>query len=70
MDSSAHNPAHIINTDYVVGNTYYLAPYFGPFEAHLMPKSEGGSKGVPIYQNDRWIVALNSRYLQSTGSFF
>ena len=24
-----------------------------------------GSKGVPIYQNGRWNVAVNSRYLQS-----
>ena len=38
----------------------------GAFGAYLMPQWPiYGSKGVCIYQNDRWKVAVNSHYLLS-----
>ena len=52
--------------DYTVEKTYQLAPYLGAFGSYLMPQwLIYGSKCVSMYQNDRWNVAVNSRYLQS-----
>ena len=49
----------------MVEKTYHkISPYLGTFKAYLMPQSPiYGSIGVFIYKNDRWNVAINSRYL-------
>ena len=48
----------------MVEKSYHLARYLGPFGAYLMLKGPiYGSKGVFIYQNDRWNVAVNYSYL-------
>ena len=40
--------------------------YLAPFGAYLLPQRPIYSlKGVFIYQNNRWNVAVNSRYLPS-----
>ena len=58
VDGSASKPALRQDTGYMVEKTYLdKAPYFGAFGAYL--------KGVSIYLNDRWNVAVNSRYLPS-----
>ena len=54
------------NTDYMVEKTDHLAQYWCSFGAYLMPQWPiQSSKGVSIYQNIRWNVALNSCYLPS-----
>ena len=60
VDSYVSKPALRQDTGYMVEKTYHdIAPYLGAFGAFLM----SGSKGVFIYQNDRWNVAINSHYL-------
>ena len=59
----------IQDTDYMIEKTFQLAPYLGAFKAYLMPQWPiYGLKGVSIYQNDRWNVAVNS--LQTDTNFF
>ena len=53
-------------TDYMVEKSYHLSQYLGLFGAYFMPQGpKQGSKQVPIYQIDRWNVAINSRYIPS-----
>ena len=50
----------------MVEKIYHLAQYLGPFGANVMTQGPiQGSKEVPMYQNDRWKVAINLCYLQS-----
>ena len=57
-------PALVQDTDYMVEKIYLIAPYLGAFGAFLMPQCPAyGTKGVSIYQNDRWNLMVNSRYL-------
>ena len=66
LDNSARKPTLIQDTKHLVEKTYHIAPYLGAFGAYVMPQwSKYGSKGVSIYQNDRWNVAVNSRYIPS-----
>ena len=67
IDGSASKPALRQDTGYMVEKTYHdVAPYLGALGAYLMPQwLIYGSKGVSIYKNDRWNVAVNSRYLPS-----
>ena len=56
-DGSARKPALRQDTGYMVEKTYHdIATYFGAIN---------GSKGVSIYKNDHWKVAVNSCYLPS-----
>ena len=54
VDGSASKPALAQDTNYVVEKKYHIAPYLVAFGAYL--------KGVSMYQNDRWNVAVNSYY--------
>ena len=46
---------------YMVEKTLHIKAYFGPLITYLVPqRPRYGSKGVSIYQNDGWIVAVNS----------
>ena len=59
-------PAHVQDTEYMVEKTYQLTPYVAAFGAYLEPQWPiYGSKGVSIYQKDRWNVAVNTGYLPS-----
>ena len=61
-----HKPAFVQDTEYMVEKTYHIAPYLGAFGAYMMPEWPiYGSKGVSIYQNDRWNVAVNTCNLPS-----
>ena len=63
---SASKPVLVQDTNYMVEKTYYIAPYLGTFMSYLMPQCPiYGSKGIFKYKNDRWNVAVNSRYLPS-----
>ena len=60
---STRKPVLVQDSEYIVEKTYHIATYWGAFKAYLMPQwSLYGSKGVSIYQNDRWNVAVNSCY--------
>ena len=67
VDGSASKPRLRQDTGNMVGKTYHdIAPYLGAFGAYLMPQWPiYGSKGVSIYKNDRWNMAVNSRYFLS-----
>ena len=51
----------------MVKKTYqHLAPDLGTWGAYFMHQlTISGLKDVSMYQNDRWNIAVNSRYLQS-----
>ena len=68
IDDSARKPALVPwelkivqDADYVVEKPYHLAPYLGPIYWGLFNASVTniGLKGVFIYQNYRWNVAVN-----------
>ena len=64
IDGSARKPALVQDTNYMVEKAYHIAPYLVAFGAYLMPQGPiYGSKGFSIQKNDRWNVAVNSRYL-------
>ena len=71
VDGSASKSVLVQDTKYMVEKTYYIAPYLGTFGDYLMPQWPiYGSKGVSRYQNDRWKVAVNSRYFSSAQTDF
>ena len=60
MDGSPRKPALVQDTEYMSQKTYHIAPYFSAFGAYLLPQWPiYGSKGVSIYQNNRWSVTFN-----------
>ena len=66
IDGSARKPALVQDTECMVDKTYIIAPYLGAFGVYLTPQwPTYGSKGVSIYQNDNWNVAVNWRYVTS-----
>ena len=67
IDGSARKPALRQDTVFMIEKTYHdKAPYLGAFGAYLMPQWPiYGSKGVSIYKNYRWNMAVNSRYIPS-----
>ena len=59
-------PEDRAHTRYMIEKTYHIAPDLGAFGAYLLHQSPIYiSKGIFIYQNDCWNVAVNSRYLLS-----